>query len=647
MTLRNLFIPILLLAAFLPAVATAELPLNEQRKIYQQAQKALQTHQLTQFQGLRNRLDGYPLQSYLDYLFLRHRLNATSNDSVAAFLAKHDDSFFADRLRAAKLDKLAKNQQWQAYLDFYRAPQSPERECYRARALMHTGQTEVAQQAALDLWLVPYSQDKVCDPLFSWIEKQGLLTDERRWDRLLQSLRAQQFSLANYLAKTVEASATALAWTERWQQIHSNPQSLLSQLPADVDHNRVSLANDVPLSREIIVHGLTRLARQDADKAYYQWQRLKSAYQFSNEQQQSVQREIGLWAALNRQDEALRYFSETQNEPWRVRAALWQQDWPAVKAAIASLDENTRQENKWQYWLARSLDKTGDKKAAEAIWRTLISQRDYYSFLAADRLGATYSMNPRPIIAETEELNALKAMPAYQRLYEFYHIGEDLEARREAYYLQNTLSDRELQLLSLQTHEWGWHNQTIALLGSAQYWDALDQRFPVLFADDMQRAAKVQKLDIAWLLAIARQESAFNPEARSHAGAMGLMQVMPATGRATAKLVNQQLQSVNELYQPSRNIEIGSRYLRKVYDDLQQNPVLATAAYNAGPHRVTNWLPENSPLPADIWAENIPFNETRRYIRAVMSYKATFDYQLKRPIIPLSERMPAVRPQKP
>ena len=196
MTLRKLFTPILLLVAFLPAVATAELPLSEQRKIYQQAQKALQTHQLTQFQGLRNRLDGYPLQSYLDYLFLRHRLNATSNDSVAAFLAKHDDSFFADRLRAAKLDKLAKTRQWQAYLDFYRAPQSSERECYRARALMHTGQTEAAQQAALDLWLVPYSQDKACDPLFSWIKKQGLLTDERRWDRLMQSLRAQQFSLA-------------------------------------------------------------------------------------------------------------------------------------------------------------------------------------------------------------------------------------------------------------------------------------------------------------------------------------------------------------------------------------------------------------------------------------------------------------------
>ncbi|MDT8311475.1 MAG: transglycosylase SLT domain-containing protein, partial [Methylophaga sp.] len=461
------------------------------------------------------------------------------------------------------------------------------------------------------------------------------------------SLRAQQFSLASYLAKTVDAAATAQAWTERWQQIHSNPVNLLAQLPAAVEHDRVSLAKDLPLSREIIVHGLSRLARQNPDKAYFHWQRLKSAYQFSDDQRHAIQREIGLWAALNRQDEALQYFADTPNEPWRVRAALWQQDWPAVKAAIASLDDNTQQETRWQYWLARSLDKTGEKTAAQAIWRTLISQRDYYAFLAADRLGAEYSMNPRPIVAEPAELAELKAMPAYQRLYEFYHIGEDLEARREAYYLQNTLTARQLQLLSLETHQWNWHNQTIALLGRAQYWDALDQRFPVLYGEDMLRAAKQQKLDVAWLLAIARQESAFDPEARSHAGAMGLMQVMPATGKATAQLLNKPLQSVAELYKPQRNIEIGSRYLHKVYEDLQRNPVLATAAYNAGPHRVQRWLPEKGPLPADIWAENIPFNETRRYIRAVMSYTATFDYQLKRPIIPLSERMPAVRPARP
>ncbi|HET8806983.1 MAG TPA: transglycosylase, partial [Methylophaga sp.] len=222
MKLRKIFSSLLLLATFVPAIANAALSLNDQRKTYQQAKKALQAHQLTRFQTLRNQLDDYPLQSYLDYLFLRHRLNQTGNASVAAFLDKHDDSFFADRLRKAKLDKLAASQQWQAYLDFYQSPQSAERACHHARALMHTGQSDAAEKAALALWLVPYSQEKACDPVFNIIEKRGLLTDDLRWQRLMLSLRAQQFSLAGYLAKTVDAAATAQAWTDLWQQIHSN-----------------------------------------------------------------------------------------------------------------------------------------------------------------------------------------------------------------------------------------------------------------------------------------------------------------------------------------------------------------------------------------------------------------------------------------
>jgi soluble lytic murein transglycosylase len=179
-------------------------------------------------------------------------------------------------------------------------------------------------------------------------------------------------------------------------------------------------------------------------------------------------------------------------------------------------------------------------------------------------------------------------------------------------------------------------------LGKAQYWDALDLRFPVVYDDAMLQAGKAQGLDPSWLLAIARQESAFNPEARSHAGAMGLMQLMPDTGRLISKIINRPLKQLSELYRPERNIELGSAYLRRMYDENQKNPVLATAAYNAGPHRVNKWLPDSS-LDADIWAENIPFNETRHYVQTVMSYAAIFDSQRNQSIKPLSERMPKVK----
>ena len=637
---------LLMLAAFLPVQAIAATDLNQQRKIYQQAKKALQTHQLAQFKQLRGQLGDYPLHEYLDYLYLQHRVNDAEASNIKRFLQTREDSFFKARLRSAWLDKLAREQQWQQYLEFYQAPQSAARECNYARALIATNQQQAASEAFEKLWLVSTSQDKACDAVFHHATQRGWLTDNLRWQRMMLALRNQQFPLANYLAKTVDQSATAQAWAKRWEDIHKNPVSLLSQLPASAPAQGVSLAQDVPMAREIVVYGLKRLARKDPAKAHYHWVRLANSYQFTSEERHDVQGSIGLWAALDRDDRALYYYGDTPNHPWRVRAALWQQNWPEVQKAIASLDENVRQETRWQYWLARSLAELGQRDEAEAIWRTLVDERDFYAFLAADKVGADYAMNHRPIVAEASESNAIVNSASVKRMREFYLQDELLDARREAYFLQQTLTPRELQIVANETHKWGWHNQTIALLGTARYWDALDLRFPVLYDTEMHQASANVGVDASWLLAIARQESAFNPQARSHAGAMGLMQVMPATGRQVGGWLNKPLKQESELYYPARNIEMGSFYIRRMQDQLQSNPVLATAAYNAGPHRVSRWLPEQT-MPADIWVENIPFTETRRYVRSVFSYAATYDYQLKNPIKRMSERMPAVRPKNP
>ncbi|HAO23954.1 MAG TPA: transglycosylase, partial [Methylophaga sp.] len=435
-----------------------------------------QTHQLTQFRQLQGQLEDYPLREYLDYLYLQHRLNDTETANIRDFLQTREESFFKARLRSAWLDKLASKQQWQQYLEFYQAPQSATRECHYARALIANNQPQAAAEAFEKLWLVAASQDKACDPVFHHAEQRGWLTDDLRWQRLLLALRNQQFPLANYLAKTVKQSGTAQAWAKRWEDIHKNPVSLLSQLPASAPAQGVSLAQDVPMAREILVYGLKRLARQDPAKAYSHWKRLENRYQFSTDERHDVQGSIGLWAALDRDDKALYYYGDTPNHPWRVRAALWQQNWPEVQKAIASLDENTRQETRWQYWLARSLAELGQRTEAEAIWRTLVDERDYYAFLAADKVDAEYTMNHHPIVAEPLETNAIVNSAPVKRMREFYLQDELLDARREAYFLQQTLTPRELQIVANETHKWGWHNQTIALLGTARYWDALDLR---------------------------------------------------------------------------------------------------------------------------------------------------------------------------
>ncbi|NOQ93726.1 MAG: transglycosylase SLT domain-containing protein, partial [Methylophaga sp.] len=242
--------------------------------------------------------------------------------------------------------------------------------------------------------------------------------------------------------------------------------------------------------------------------------------------------------------------------------------------------------------------------------------------------------------------DSFSQQPAVARLKEFYALNMNLEARRQAYSLKQKSSVRQLQLLATLTHQCGWHNQTISFLGKAKYWDALDLRFPIVCDTAIRKAGKKNGLNPSWLLGIARQESAFNPSARSHVGATGLMQLMPKTGKLIARLINQPLKSTSELLNPDRNIQLGSAYLRRMYDKNQRNPVLATASYNAGPHRIKRWLPTHD-LAADIWIENIPYTETRRYTQSVLSYATIFDYQRKQAIKPLSDRMPTIKAQIP
>ncbi|MDH5358360.1 MAG: transglycosylase SLT domain-containing protein [Gammaproteobacteria bacterium] len=621
--------------------------LNKQRTVFQQAQKALNTNQITQFNILKKQLDGYPLQPYLDYLYFRHRLNHVDSKAISRFLNEQKGTFYADRLRNIWLDRLAKNKKWQLFLAHYQEPQPASRQCVRLQALIATGNTEQALAEVPALWLVPRSQDKACDPIFKIWEQHGLLTDELRWQRIQLALHENQFNLAKYIAKSLKNANEANAWINQWQKIHHNPLSLLKQLPSKpIKNQEVSLTHDIPIARGIIQHGINRLTRKSTDQAFDAWLRIQPAYRFSEQDKLTIQRNIANRAALRREDRTLEFFADIPAEPWRVRAALWQQDWQAVQQAILSLNIDQQQTPSWQYWLARSQAKLGNHDAANYIFQELIMDRNYYGFLAADQLQQPYQMNHNPITFEQSELEEFSQRPAVARLHEFYALNLSTESRRQAYQLQQNLSPQELQLLATITHKWGWHNQTIALLGKARYWDALDLRFPVAYDTAILNSGEKYGIDPSWLFGIARQESAFNPHARSYVGAMGLMQIMPNTGKLIARLINKPLKRTSELLNPNRNVQLGSAYLRRMYDQNQRNPVLATASYNAGPHRVEKWLPKHA-LPADIWIENIPFDETRRYTRRVLSYAAIFDYQRKKTITPLSDRMTAVKAKKP
>ncbi|MBE9533015.1 MAG: transglycosylase, partial [Proteobacteria bacterium] len=360
--LKALFVSSLLLALS-PLCYSADAALNKQRTLFQQAKKALQTNQTTQFAKLNKRLENYPLQPYLDYLYLQHRLNHVDSQTIANFLEQHQNTFYAKRLRSSWLNRLASTKKWSLFLEHYQEPQSTARQCLRLQALIATGAQEQAFTDIPALWLVPRSQNKACDPAFKLWQDKGLLTNDLLWQRVQLALRDNQFNLAKYLAKSLENAGEAKAWISRWQKIHSNPLSLLKQLPAKPPKNQiVSLTHDVAISRDIIKHGLQRLARKSTDKAFETWQRIEPAYSFSEQDKLTIQRYIANRAALSREDRTLEFFGDIPAEPWRVRAALWQQDWSAVQKAIYSLNSSEQQSPRWQYWLARSQTQLGDQQ---------------------------------------------------------------------------------------------------------------------------------------------------------------------------------------------------------------------------------------------------------------------------------------------
>lgn len=636
--MRSYFVVFICMVSWLPLSSHATEPaeFKQERELFLKAREALSNNQLQQYHQLFRQLENYPLQGYLHYLYLKPRLHKTDKQTIVQFLADNQDTFYSQRLRDAWLNQLAKDKHWQTFLQHYTLPQPASRQCLRQQALIATGQHQQALTEIPALWLIDQSQHQYCDPAFAYWQQQCLPDNAMRWQRIKAALISTNFSLAAYLAKPLPAEYRANIWIEHWNAVHKDPLSALKKLP-----HSILAAQEPELYEALIYYGIKQLARRSTNHAFDLWLSLQKSHSFDAQFSHKVRAEIGQRAALNRQDRTLEFYGDVADQPWRARAALWQQNWPAVIKAIESLNDEEKNSNRWQYWLARAHTELGQTQLANIRLHAISQDRDYYSFLAADLLQQPYQMNNRPIETDLDKLSQIANHPEVIRLREFFELDMQLEARRQAHFLSQTLSPEELKNMALLTHQWGWHNQTIAVLGKVRYWDDLALRFPVVNNDLVVKAGQHHNIDPSWLLGIARQESAFNSQAQSHAGALGLMQLMPATGKATAKLIKQPLHSLTELFQPARNIQLGSAYLKQMYDKYQQNPVLATASYNAGPHRVAKWLPKTN-MPAEVWVENIPFNETRNYTSNVMSYAAIFDYQRQQRITPISKRMPEI-----
>ncbi len=621
---------------------TSSTQLISQRADFAAARKALRQGKNKQYKKLAKGLTDYPLYPYLEYWYINRNLNKTSAEKINSFIERHSDLPSTARLKNNWLKKQAKLGEWQRLVDNYSPSSSTELQCYYRRGLYKNGDKTAAFNGLEKLWLVGKSQPRACDPLFTAWRDSGHLTSELAWQRTILALNNGQVYLARYLERFLDKPQRQ--WSEIWRKIHRHPEKMLK-------HKR--LQQDTAIVRTILAHGARRMARSNPSKAAQMWDKLVMEFAFSESDFNKTETYIAIRLARKQAPEAAHWLKNINNvnekvREWRILSAINQDNWDGAIFWFYQLLPQEQQSLRWRYWLARALEQTGKPNRAQIIYAELAKSRDYYGFMAADRSESDYSFENRPLQFSSEELSAIANLPGMIRAHEFYLLGDMLYASREWYAGIKDMNKADAQKVAMITHNWGWHARAIHSLGQARYLDDLEIRFPTAHQKQINSNARQQKIDPSWAYAVVRQESAFASDAHSPVGAMGLMQIMPSTGRLIARDLNTHLRNKMQLLDVDTNIRFGISYLRKVMNRFNDNTVLATAAYNAGSQRVKGWLPKDDKISPDRWIENVPFKETRNYLKQVLAFSAIYDERLQRPITTLKQRMPIIQPrQKP
>ena len=637
-TLRFLhkgIVVICLLAAAGHALAAAKLTPEEQA--FLKARQALKNGELGTFHTFAHRLKHYALYPYLRYDYLRTRLGTTPDGVLLEFIKRYSDSPVSERLRRAWLHTLARERHWHMFLQVYRGSEDPALQCYALRARIHTGHAAGLWDKVEPLWRVGHAQPEACEPLFNRFYASGRITPDLLWRRIRLSMDAGHLRLAGELAQHLDRRGQAQV--RLWQRVYRHPQHALAN---------PLLRHDGPITRDIVLSGIQRLAYRDAGTAHDLWQTLRPRYRFTLSQIDHVQRVIALAAAHQQSPAAMRLLAaapaDTRIKLWRVRTALTGRQWDTALAGIQDLPAALRDSDQWRYWRARALEKLGDSATATTIYRTLAATRSYYGFLSADRLGQPYHMDDKPLDYSEEQLSRLLDLPSVARARELYRVSLAHDARDEWRYATRDMGVQQLESAAVLAYRWGWYDQAILTAARSGDFDDLRLRFPTPYRQLVMTNARQLGLSPSWVYGLLRQESLFRPDARSGMGALGLMQLMPGTGAYTARNIGLFLSHTGELLVPANNIRLGCAYLDHLLTRFGGNQVLATAAYNAGPRRVKRWLPVRDAVPADVWIDTLPYTETRRYVRAVLAYSVIFNRRLDHKPLSLSALMPPIGP---
>lgn len=575
----------------------------------------------------------YILAPYVDYWRLLLVLDNASTQEVRDFLTRYTDYPFAARVRIEWLKKLGQRQDWTTFFEEF-----PRMTGEDAAVSCHALLGKVAQgdgaalKEARPLWFSENMQPDSCNAVFDSMIRTGVLTTDDIWARVRLALGEGKVTVAKAVAKRMpQFDAASLKY---FDAVYENPQRALE---------KKSFTTKTRLGKELNLYALERISRSQPELALKLWQELGPAY--TPKDQQYLWARMALHAARRHDPQALEWFGNAQGAElsrdqiaWKARAALRAKNWTSLASAIEAMPADMRDEQAWRYWYGRALREKGQVVQANLMWLPISRETTYYGLLAVEELGEIIGTPPASYKATRDDIRSAQGLPGIQRALELHRLDMRWESRSEWARAMKDLDDKQLIAAAEVAFREEWYDIAINTAEKTRATHDFVMRYPTPYRDIMNTYVRENGLDEAWVYGLIRQESRFISYARSGVGASGLMQVMPATAKWIAKRLGMDGYNHGMINQLDTNIQFGTHYLRYALDKMGGQPLMATAAYNAGPSRAIRWAPVE-PMEGAIYAETIPFSETRGYVQKVMGNAYFYAHRLGTQIQTVKQRL--------
>jgi peptidoglycan lytic transglycosylase len=586
-------------------------------------------------------LKGSVLEPYGEYWALELRLADAPDTDVRAFLVSHAGTYLAQALRADWARQLGKREQWASFERVVAplAARDPELRCYGWAAQLARGDAAAAGEAR-SMWLEPGDLPPGCVLLADKLAARGAIHPDEIWQRARMLFERGQITAAKsalgYLPGAQAPDELLLA------EAATQPQQVLAHPPRHFGRRA---------TREVAVLAAIRLAAADPRLAAKALEG-PVVRRLSAKDRAYLWGRVALEGAHAHDDEALDWYAKLGREPlsydlaaWKARAALRIADWRAVRDAIDAMSGTDSRMPVWIYWYGRALAAQGRHEAARAYYQRISGGTDFYGLLASEELGGSVTIPAPGYVPTDTQVAAARSIPGLARALALYRLGLRTEATREWVFAVRGMDDRELLAAAELARRESVYDRAIITAGMTVRLHDYRIRYPAPFEGVFGDYARAHGLDEAWVLGLVRQESRFAVDARSDAGARGLMQLMPRTARWVARKIGLVQYQAEDVAEVETNVTLGTGYLKMVLDDLGHE-VLACAAYNAGPRRAQRWL-DAKPLEGAIYVETIPYGETRRYVKKVMANSVIYAALLGEPRISLHVRLGVIPPAAP